>query len=54
MFDTWAEQLRVRAWYSVFRVAAAAANQAPLLEIRNLLLEALEAVDKAEEFNNGA
>ena len=50
----WAEQLRVRAWYLIFKVATAAANQASLLELRTLLISALEAVDRAEEENHGA
>ena len=51
--ETYGELLRVRAWYSVFRVATAVANQESLMEIRTLLLEALQAVEKAEEETHG-
>lgn len=52
--EVWAQMLRVRAWYLVFKVATACANQVSLLEVRNLLIEALEAVDRAEEANHGS
>ena len=51
--STWPDMLRVRAWYAIFRVATAAANAASLLELRQLLIDALEAVDKAEEAKHG-
>jgi len=52
--DPWAEQLRVRAWYCIFKGAQAAANQASLIELRTLLMTAIEAVDRAEEATHGA
>lgn len=45
----WPNMLRVRAWYAIFQVAQAAAEAKSLYVLRQLLCEALEAVQKAEE-----
>jgi hypothetical protein len=48
MADDWVLQLRVRAWYAIFAVAGAAANEASLEELRVMLIAALEAVEQAQ------
>jgi hypothetical protein len=50
----WGTVMRTRAWYRVFQVAQAIANGASLVEIKQRLIDAIEAVDKAEDADHGA